>query len=175
MSYSCVWDLKLDDKLISPGNYFQKFVSHLFARQFNNNPQSDPKIAKEANLPADCVFDLGVDKYHIHLPVKLSTRERAIQVWAHQRILDGVNGYGRYRGILVIMNETNFKAATSAVTEVCIPDQWKLYQMFIAQLYRVYYFDLPEKYSELSKMYPFIQVKSITDFFKELDLIIQAK
>jgi hypothetical protein len=49
---------------------------------------------------------LGDGKNRIHLPVKTSTRERVIQAWAHQRVLDGVYGVGRFKGVLVALAET---------------------------------------------------------------------
>ena len=40
--------------------------------------------------------------------------------------------------------------------------------MYIAQLFRVYYLDLPEKYVDLKHSYPFIQVKQFGEFFSEI-------
>ena len=106
-------------------------------------------------IPTDFVFDLGSGKNRVHLPIKLSTRERVVQVWAHQRALDGMHGTARFKGILVVMSETNKQKDISA-TEVCLPNQWMAYQMYIAQLFRIYYLDLPEKYVTLKDAYPFI-------------------
>jgi hypothetical protein len=106
-------------------------------------------------IPTDFVFDLGSGKNRVHLPIKLSTRERVVQVWAHQRALDGMHGTARFKGILVVMSETNKQKDISA-TEVCLPNQWMAYQMYIAQLFRIYYLDLPEKYVALKDAYPFI-------------------
>jgi hypothetical protein len=63
---------------------------------------------------------------------------------------------------------------TNSVTEVCLPDQWSLYQMFISQLHRVYYMDPPAKYLPLAKTYPFIQVKHFAKFFDEADALANA-
>jgi hypothetical protein len=88
----------------------------------------------EATLPTDYVFDLGPNRAKFHVPVKTSTRERMIQVWAHQRVLDGVCGTGRFLGIPIILAETKTGRKKREVIEICLPDQWRIYQMHIAQL-----------------------------------------
>lgn len=42
------------------------------------------------------------------------------------------------------------------------------YQMYIDQLFRIYYLDVPEKYVALKHIYPFIQVKAFGEFFSEI-------
>jgi len=61
---------------------------------------------EDTNLPTDLIFDLGKGAPKYHVPVKTSTRERAIQVWAHQRVIDGVFGMSRVLGTPVLMAET---------------------------------------------------------------------
>jgi hypothetical protein len=126
----------------------------------------------KATLPTDFLFDLGAQKCRIHLPVKLSTRERVVQVWAHQRVLDGVYGVGRFRGILVVGTETKAGTKNLKVTEICLPDQWAVYQMFISQLRRVYYLDVPGRYLRLPGVFPYIQVKTLSAFFTEKKKLI---
>lgn len=118
-------------------------------------------------LPTDFIFDLGPNKAKFHVPVKTSTRERVIQVWAHQRVLDGIFGTGRILGVLVCLGETKTASREREVTEICLPWQWRLYQMFIAQLRRVYYLDLPSAYAALSDVFPPITVKEFGEFFFE--------
>jgi len=157
MSYCCATDLLKSDDRKTPATFFEIFVGHLASRAFNINPHKKIDVLALApgySLPTDFVFDLGPAKSRIHLPVKISTRERIIQVWAHQRVLDGVYGINRFRGILVCLTETNMVRKDLSVLEVCLPEQWAIYQMFISQLYRIYYFDLPVKYAPLAKRYP---------------------
>jgi len=66
------------------------------------------------------------------------------------------------------MNETNFVSKSKSVVEVCLPEQWRLYQMYISVMSRVYYLDIPKKYEELSSKKPPIHVKPFSDFFKEV-------
>lgn len=148
MSYCVARDLVASGDKKSPGTFFEILVGHLAARRFNVNPARQiaiPTLDIENTLPTDFIFDLGPTKAKIHMPVKISTRERVIQAWAHQRVLEGMHGAGRFRGSLVVLTETN-KQKERSVVEVCLPGQWAAYQMYIAPLHRVYYFDVPKKY-----------------------------
>lgn len=117
----------------------------------------------KGKLPTDFIFDLGVEKPKFHLPVKTSTRERIIQVWAHQRVLDGVYGTGRFLAMPFILTETKLDSKTLAVTEICLPWQWRLYQMHIASLWNVCYLDVPSEYLKLNTVFPPIRVVTVGD------------
>jgi hypothetical protein len=176
MSFCCANDMRTSGDKKTPATFFECFVANIFSRELGVLPTRKAEVLNldmQATLPTDYLFNLGPNKAKIHLPVKISTRERVVQVWAHQRVLDGVYGVGRFQGILVVITETNLVKG-GKVTEVCLPDQWKVYQMFISQLKRVYYLDLPIKYAKLSETYPFLQVKSFAEFFDEKDRLISA-
>lgn len=173
MSYPLAADLTKDGDKKSPGTFFEHLVGHIFAVKFQTNPTRRvivPTLGKEVSIPTDYVFELANDR-RIHLPIKISTRERVVQVWAHQKLLDGMHGHGRFRGLLVCLTETNKQQDTS-VTEVCLPHQWAAYQMYVAQLHRVYYFDPPERYISLRNTYPNIQVWPFSKFFNEAQSLI---
>jgi len=177
MSYCCTTDLLKSDDKKTPGTFFEVFIGHLAALSFGINPQTSIQVLnmdQKTQLPTDFIFDLGPDKNKIHLPVKISTRERVVQVWAHQRVLDGVFGMNRFKGVLVCLTETNMQRKTMSVVEVCLPDQWAIYQMFIAQMHRIYYLDPPAKYAPLAGRYPFIQVKEFASFFDEIDHLVRG-
>lgn len=170
MSFCCANDLQKQGDKKTPATFFECFIGNIFARELGVSPRQRVDVLNldmKATLPTDYLFDLGAEKCRIHLPIKLSTRERVVQIWAHQRVLDGVYGVGRFRGILVVGAETKLDARTLKVTEICLPDQWKVYQMFISQLKRVYYLDVPRRYLIMSKAYPYIQVKPLSAFFHE--------
>ncbi|MBM7474907.1 hypothetical protein [Curtobacterium herbarum] len=176
IAFPAVTDITKNGDRKSPGSFLEFFVGHLAATAFDAIPSRQitvPTLDLQMSLPTDFVFDLGPNRSRIHLPVKASTRERVIQVWAHQRVLDGMHGVNRFRGLLVVLAETNRQTADNTVTEVCLPDQWTAYQMYIAQLHRVYYFDVPDKYRKLRERYPFLEVKPFADFFYEYDEIAQ--
>ncbi len=179
ISFPAARDTQVRGDQKSPGTFFEVFVGHLFAVALNADPTSTvtaPTLDLEISLPTDLIYDLGPNRPRIHLPVKISTRERVIQVWAHQRVLDGMHGVNRFRGILVALAETNKRKGKGnnpdSILEVCLPKQWTAYQMYIAQLFRVYYLDVPTKYRRLRDNYPFLEVKPLADFFYEKDRIV---
>lgn len=173
MAYCCSTDILKDGDQKTPGTYFEVLIGHIVARALGVNPEKQlkvPTLDVDVTIPTDYVFDLGPAKNRVHLPIKTSTRERVVQVWAHQRVLDGMHGVSRFKGVLVAMAETN-KQKNVSVVEVCLPNQWMAYQMYIAQMFRVYYLDLPQAYVGLKDRYPFIQVKQFGDFYFEVDKI----
>ena len=121
----------------------------------------------KGDLPTDFVFDLGEEKPKFHLPVKTSTRERIIQVWAHQRVLDGVYGVGRFLAMPVILTETKLDSKKLEVVEIWLPWQWRLYQMHVANLWNVCYLDAPNSYLELDIKFPRIAVSTLGDLLKK--------
>lgn len=164
---------KVGDKK-TPATYFEILIGHLLALHLGVKPTNAIEVLSgdlKGSLPTDFIFDLGHRKAKFHVPIKLSTRERVIQVWAHQRIVNGVYGAGRYKGLLVVLAETKLDTKRLEVVEICLPDQWRVYQMFIAQLTRIYYFDVPVRYADLGTGYPKIEVKPFGQFFSEADLL----
>jgi hypothetical protein len=174
----CVFnDLHKRNDQKTPGTFFEIFSSHFFAKTYDFNPAREIQVLNldaEGTLPTDYIFRLGGNRSSIHLPVKTSTRERVIQVWAHQRVLDGIYGVDRFKGVLVCMAETNAQP-NFRCTEVCLSKQWQIYQSFIARLHRIYYLDLPGRYAELVNGNPSINVKEFSEFFYEsADLVNPA-
>jgi hypothetical protein len=172
ISFCCYIDLTKERDQKTPGTFFEYLVSHLFAWRLGVNPTTRIQVLNldmETWLPTDYIFNLGKDRPKFHLPIKTSTRERVIQVWAHQRVLDGVFGTGRFLGTPVILAETKTDAVKREVIEICLPEQWRIYQMHIAQLKRIYYLDVPATYVKLNDVFPPIAVKSFGHFFFEAD------
>lgn len=173
ISYCAAKDIltkKTDKK--TPGTFFEILVGHLFSKCLQRLPKKRLEILNldmEATLPTDFIFDLGKNKPKFHVPVKTSTRERIIQVYGHQRVLDGVYGVGRFWGTLVCLAETKLETQTGIVIEICLPFQWQLYQMYIAQMKRIYYLDIPDPYKSLNNSFPKIPVVPFGQFFKEIN------
>jgi hypothetical protein len=168
MSFPLACDLAGSGNKKSPGTYFEIFVAHLFATQFNVNPRTYvdvPMLDAPLRIPTDFIFQLPLNR-RLHVPVKISTRERVVQVWAHQKLLDGIHGTGRFKGILVCLTETN-KQKEESVVEVVLPNQWVAYQMYIATMTRIYYLDPPARYLALRDTFPNIQVWPLSRFLQE--------
>lgn len=163
-----------------PATYFECLIGHLFARELRVNPTKRatlPTISgRSVRLTMDFLFDLGEARPKLHLPVKMSTRERVVQAWSHQRLLDAAFGHGSYRGILVIHSETKLDLQTREVVEICVPDQWLAYQTLLAKMDRIYFFDVPGRYQALTEAFPdVIQIKPFSDFFSEREEVLFAR
>jgi len=170
ISFCCFIDLTKDRDQKTPGTFFEYLISHLFAFWLGVKPTTRIQVLNldmETWLPTDYIFNLGHNRPKFHLPIKLSTRERIIQVFAHQRVIDGVFGTERFLGTPVILAETKTAAKKREVTEICVPDQCRIYQLRMAQLKRLYYLDVPATYVKLNDVFPPIVVKSFGHFFFE--------
>jgi len=172
MSFACRNDLRNKDDKRTPGLFFEHMVGSLLFIRLGIRPRKQIQVLNldlDTPLTTDFTFDLGRGNPKFHVPVKLSTRERVIQVWAHQKVLDGVYGTGRFLGLLVCLGETS--SAKTGVVEVCLPDQWRIYQMFIAKMHTIYYLDLPYRYVDISREWPVIRIKSFGEYFAEADTL----
>ena len=83
-----------------------------------------------------------------------------------------LKGVGRFICLLTCIGETNFKSSDLSVQLTCVPNQWINYQLFISQIKRAYYLDVPGKYNELNNRFPKIHVKEFGDFFHESNNLI---
>lgn len=147
----------------NPGTYFEFFCSFLFSWRFQSIPKNFVTMPGNANLPTDLIIEPGMGGKNIHVPIKTSTRERSIMLWAHQKILDGAFGEGAFVGVPVLFAENKTSTTSREVVEICLPAQWRLYQQFVAKLKRVYYFDVPRAYSNLNSGSAPIDVRPISD------------
>ena len=109
-----------------PATYFECLIGHIFARVFGFEPVKQAVLSvsgRRVRMTMDFLFETSDDVANIHLPVKMSTRERVVQAWAHQRLLDSAYGSGSYKGIMVLFSETKLDSRSREVIEICVPDQ----------------------------------------------------
>jgi hypothetical protein len=160
-----------------PATYFERLIGHLFAKELGRPPKKRATLqvhGETVRLTMDFLFDDSGGP-RVHLPVKMSTRERVVQAWAHQRILDGAYGDGSYKGVMVIFSETKLDSRSHQVVEICVPDQWLVYQTLLAEIDRIYYFDPPARYVALTQAHPdVIQIKQFGEFFSEKEVLLGA-
>ena len=154
-----------------PATYFECFIGHVFSSTLDQNPikrATLPLEDREIRMTMDFLFEGGNDRPSIHLPVKMSTRERVVQAWSHQRLLDAAFGTNTYTGIMVLFSETKMNSRNGEVVEICVPDQWLIYQTYLSRMECIYYFDVPERYEILTNSYPeLITIRQFGDFFVE--------
>jgi hypothetical protein len=175
ISFCAAIDLLKEGDQKTPGTYFEHFIATFFSWRVGVEPKSAIRILHldeaETELPTDFVFNLGSKKRKFHMPIKTSTRERAVMLWAHQKLLDGVYGVERFMGTPVLLAETKTDRKKREVVEICLPEQWKVYQLYIARLRRIYYLDLPKPYEKLNEDFPPLIVKPFGEFFFEWNTI----
>jgi hypothetical protein len=112
---------------------------------------------------------------NLHVAVKMSTRERIVQAWAHQKVLEGAFKEDAYSGILVLFSETKLAIKSLEVVEICVPDQWLVYQTLLTRMNQIYYFDAPYRHQELASAYPdLIPLQSFTEFLIQTGSILSA-
>lgn len=159
-----------------PATFFECMIGHIFARSLSMEPTKQAELSvsgRSVRMTMDFLFEPAGGSSNIHLPVKMSTRERVVQAWAHQRLLDSAYGRGHYKGIMVLFSETKLDSRSHEVVEICVPDQWLVYQTLLSKLDRIYYFDVPVRYQELTNAFPsIIQIKPFQEFIAETGSVV---
>lgn len=149
--------------------FFEVLVGHIISRGIGISPRRKVQIPESgADLPTDFVFDPGPKSRKVHVPIKTSTRERGVQAWVHQLVLDRIFGTGVYRGVFVVSAETKRNAKTGVVIEICVPQQLQMFQARVAEISRIYYLDPPQVYLALSAAFPRVEVRSFGSMLGEL-------
>jgi len=155
--------------------FFEILIGHMVARSIGVSPRKKVRIPESgADLPTDYVFDLGRSRRKVHLPIKTSTRERAVQAWVHQLVLDRIFGTGQYRGVLVVAAETKRDSRTGEVIEICVPRQLQMFQSRVAEISRIYYLDPPQVYLALANDFPRLEVRFFGGVFEDLRQLLQT-
>ena len=136
MSFCCANDIESNNQARGrSGKYFEYLVGNVMATALGVRGAAriealNPELARGLN--PDHLFEIGDGGALIHLAVKISTRERIVQPWAHQRILDGAYGTDRIKGVMVFLHETN--RLKTGIQETCTPARLRQYQMFVAKI-----------------------------------------
>lgn len=140
-----------------PATYFECFIGNLLSTQLNREPTRNASLKignATIRLTMDFLFEPHDGQPGLHVPVKMSTRERVVQAWSHQRLLDSAYGDGKYIGLMTLFSETKLDSRNLEVVEICVPDQWLAYQIHLAKMDKIYYFDLPDRYAKLAADHP---------------------
>lgn len=125
----------------------------------------DPELKDSvSSLSTDLVIKSVISGKSLVIPFKITTRERIVQPFAHQRILDSAFGIGRFTSFIVCISETQQDKKNSKVNQVCVPGTVKLYQKHLAPVGGLYYCDTPQRYNALD-MQKLLPVKTVGDFF----------
>lgn len=146
MSFAVFIDIKKPKSRKTPGTFFEVImgsVIHSIIPDFERSKHIPLPLAGES-ISTDIVF--SKDGMGLVFPIKISTRERVVQPYAHQRILNSVFGEGKYKSVLICANETQRDDKKITTNDICVPGTIKLFQSHLAKLYGIYYLDPPSRY-----------------------------
>lgn len=156
IGFSAAFDIWKPTSRKTPGTYFEillgsvisKFLPEFTRKKFITLPKNKgpEKSEPDEKVSTDIVFEK--DSYGIVIPAKITTRERIVQPYAHQLILDAVFGNGHYKSILLSVSETQRDEKNLLVNDICVPGTIKLFQQHMANLSGLYYLDPPSRYCE---------------------------
>lgn len=121
----------------------------------------------DSSVSTDVVVSVPGQKGGVVLPLKITTRERIVQPFAHQRILDAAFGAGVYKSLIVCISETQLAKKTKKVNQICVPGTVKLFQKFLAPVGGLYYCDVPQRYA-MEDVTKVVSVKSMGYLFIDL-------
>lgn len=124
-----------------------------------DDQDEEPAGDDPGKVSTDIVFNFP-HAFGIVIPAKITTRERIVQPFAHQRILDCAMGVGRYISLLTCVSETQRDDKAQSVNEICVPGTIALFQQYLANLGGIYYLDPPQRYLQLSQT-GLIEIRSV--------------
>jgi hypothetical protein len=138
---------------------------------------AEPTPHDDAEGPSSVATDLVIknsagDVGGVVIPLKINTRERIVQPFAHQRILDSAFGKGTFKSLLVCISETQLDEKTQSVKQVCVPGTVKLFQKHLAPMYGLYYCDIPQRYAA-GDMEQVLPVKPIGRLFGDVKEMLE--
>lgn len=185
MAFACCIDLWKRSSRKTPGTFFEIYFAGLIPYIF-----SDAVLSKHISLPGvseseeneleqaegvedgdssvstDLVIARPQFERRIVVPLKITTRERIVQPFAHQRILDSAFGVGKYNSFLTCVSETQLDHKTNSVKQVCVPGPVKLFQKNLGEISGLYYCDVPQRYAA-ADMQACLPVKEIGEIFRD--------
>lgn len=195
MSISCAYDLWQRGSRKTPGTFFEVLMAGILKKMLPDaifsksiplanllhdeelneaNSDSGQDIQNEddaTGLSTDLVIALPDLPGGVVIPLKITTRERIVQPFAHQRILNSAFPDGRFQSVLVCISETQLDEKNKAVKQVTVPGTVQLFQKYLAKLNGIYYCDIPQRYAADS-MQKIVPVKSVGQLFADLAKIL---
>ena len=164
ISFACCYDLWKRSSRKTPGTFFEVVLGSLIQNilpNFNRTKHIHiPRFGE--SVSTDIVFSRPDGKINIVIPAKITTRERIVQPFAHQRILESVFGKGHYNSVLMCVSEIQ-RDKNENVKEICVPGTIKLFQKHLATLKGIYYLDAPIRYCQ-QDLKSIIEISSVGQF-----------
>jgi hypothetical protein len=133
----------------TPGTHFELLMGSLLSRLMPQYQRSKfiSLPGQEEKVSTDIVFNAPT-RGGLVFPAKITTRERIVQPYAHQRILDSAFPDRRYKSVMLCVSETQLDAANDIANDICVPGTIRLFQAHLAKLEGIYYLDPPTRYQQ---------------------------
>lgn len=166
MSFSCCYDIWKNSSRKTPGTYFEIILGSIISMLLPQHRRGKfISLDFGEKVATDIVFDDGT--VGVVIPAKITTRERIVQPYAHQRILESCFGKDRYKSYLLCVSETQRDdvKGDGRVNNICVPGTIKLFQAHLSKLSGLYYLDPPQRYLE-KDIAEHLPVGSIGDLIK---------
>jgi hypothetical protein len=107
------------------------------------------------------------------VPLKITTRERIVQPFAHQRILDSAYP-NQFASFLACISEVQRDDTTGTVKQICVPGTVALFQEHLAKLNGLYYCDIPLRYAK-ADLGAVIAVKPLHTLFDDIEAHLRSQ
>jgi hypothetical protein len=169
-SFSALIDLFKPGSRKTPGTFLEIIIGMILTEVSGLKMEKQIPVPGESyKIPTDIVLiqPVGSVKPNLVVPIKITTRERIVQPFVHQRILDAVYGEKKYESILVMVSELQRDdEGAHGLNEICVPNQISLYQKYLGRLSGMYYLDVPNAYatSDFSRLIP---VRTVGDLLRQ--------
>lgn len=163
MSFAICFDIWKNQSRKTPGTHFEVLLGSILSLFLQGYARRKHIILPDnVQLSTDICF--SSDDKTLVFPAKTTTRERIVQPYAHQRILDSLSP-GTYKSILLCVSETQRDNKNNRVNDICVPGTIKLYQAHLAHMSGIYYLDPPIRYLN-EDILGLVNVSSIGQFLK---------
>lgn len=172
MAFAMCYDIWKTSSRKTPGTYLEVLLGSILGeilpeyqrtKHISLPKENGTEEEKGVGVSTDIVFEktrTNGEIFGLVIPVKTTTRERIVQPFAHQRILDGVFGPGRFNSVLACISEMQLDKKKKKVNEICVPGTIRLFQKHLATLTGIYYLDPPTRYLQ-EDVTKFITVDSV--------------
>lgn len=167
---ACAYDLKSRGSRKTPGTFFEILVGAIMSQRLKS-PRAKQVIVEVEGESVIVPTDIFFESRRLIVATKTSSRDRIIQPWGHQLLLDRIADSlkaPRYSSVLCLVGEVQLgRDEKRPCYPVCVPKQVTLYQKHVAQMKGLYYLDPPKAYLALSEQ-GIIPVKTIGDLLSEI-------
>lgn len=150
MSFCITYDLFKNASRKTPGTYYEIILGSILSKLLPDFERKKYIKIPDSHeiISTDIVFEKN-NMVKLVIPAKITTRERIVQPYAHQRILNSIFGHNQYKSILSCVSETQ-RDKDEKINDICVPGTIALFQKHLAELSGIYYLDPPQRYLEMA-------------------------